>query len=150
MVVAPSTSIILGSAAVLLSTTRPRHLREDARTLLLRVRAGRGRVGDGSATHRVPTTSRSMSRSTKGLLLPGSLFSIPPRVELNHLITGLRERDQGLLRVDVDGAAVRDDGLFVKRDEILMSGGSERLIHALMMQERLRVLRWGVNTARWF
>jgi hypothetical protein len=76
------------------------------------------------------------------LLLPGSLVSIPPRKELSHLISGLREKDQGLLRVDVDGNAVRDDGIFVKRDEILTSAGAERLVHALLVQQRLRVLRY--------
>lgn len=75
------------------------------------------------------------------ILLPGSLYSIPPRHELSHLIAGLRERDQGLLRVDVDSTTVRDDGIFVKRDEILGNGGAERLINALLVQERLRVLR---------
>ncbi len=80
--------------------------------------------------------------SVRSVLLPGSLYSIPRRQELSFLIAGLRERDQGLIRVDVDALAVRDDGLFVKQDELLGNAGAERLMHALLVQERLRVLRF--------
>ena len=75
------------------------------------------------------------------LQLPGSLVSIPPRAELSDLIAGIRERDQGLLRVDVDSTQVRDDGIFVKRDAMLGPSSTERLVLALMVQQNLRVLR---------
>ncbi len=77
------------------------------------------------------------------VLLPSSLVSLPgTRKEFSSILAALKERDHGLLKVDLDGAAVRDDGFSVSQDVPLYGAGMERLANALCLQRQLRVLRY--------
>jgi hypothetical protein len=75
------------------------------------------------------------------VLLPASLVSVPGPKELTHLVKALKERERGLLRVELDGDVVRNDGFTVSQDAPLGGVGVDRLVTALNSQSQLRVLR---------
>jgi hypothetical protein len=77
----------------------------------------------------------------RDVLLPASLISVPGPKELAHLADALKERERGLLRVELDAAVVRDDGFSVSQDVPLGGVGAERLLNAMLLQSQLRVLR---------
>ena len=76
------------------------------------------------------------------VLLPATRISVPFRRELAHLTDALKEKDRGLLKIDLDGSKVRDDGFSVSQDAPLYGAGAERLMNAVYMQRQLRVIRY--------
>jgi hypothetical protein len=77
----------------------------------------------------------------RDVLLPASLVSVPGPKDLAYLADALKERERGLLRIELDGKVVRDDGFSVNQDAPLGGVGVERLLNAMLLQSQLRVLR---------